>query len=1183
MSNRERLDSYLKQARNRLRLSVVLRGGAVLAATALAATVILVLIANALAFSPTSLAVARIVLFAALAIALIFGVLLPLRALNRRRAARRAEAVFPQFQQRLITFVDRDAEGREPFIELLAADTLELARGAEPAKLAPRSKLLAALAGCLCCLGVLIWLVAAGPGYFGYGAARLWTGSRPNVAAFYDIHIRPGNAAVRRNASETITAHLVGFASPGARLFARYRSTSQWEAAAMQPQPGGSGFQFVFVALPESVEYYVEAGRVRSRRFDIRVVDLPAVKQIRVTYHYPAWTGLHDALEEQGGDLRAVEGAAADVALRMDRPMAGGRLVLNSGREIALSSGARNIYQGTIRIEKDGAYHVAALDHGQLVRLSDDFLIEASKAKPPEVSITRPAGDYQASPIEEVTVFVRAADDYGLRAAGLHYSVNGGPDRSVNLLKRPGAKQMDASTVLALENFKLVPGDVVSFYATAKDGRTESHSDMFFIEAQPFEREYSQSQLAGTGGMGGGQQGEISRREKEIIAATWKQQVDGPAARQQAAGTGTFLSSAQDKLRSQALSLAGRLQARDLTFENDAFSEFQRDMSAAADAMAPASKRLRQQKWKDALPNEEKALDQLLRAEATFRRIQVAFGSQGGGGGARAGRDLADLFNLELDTEKNQYESGQTAEAAKQRAQQLDKTLQKLDELARREQQMARQRNNTAQKFQQRWQQEILRRQAEQLQKELEQLAQANSQLQHASSQPGGSASASEAGNGASQAAAGEQLARALEKIHQASADMRRAAAQGASAADARRAASSLAEASKLLSGLERRQSSGKLDSLARDADRLASEEHNQQARIRQMFGGQNQSESGQIRFDGGSQQESKLADERQLLAADLSRLESAMRDSARQLGAAEPDAASKLRQTLGEMDRSDLENRLERSAQSIRMGMNPGSNTVEPAISAGMDRMRAGIDQAQRALKPQAGNPAEEELARVEQLRREIQALTSTAGGARSGRAGEQASGGQAQQSQQGGAGQGRQSGQGDRSGQASQAGQGSQQADSNGGFESGGPGGPRVWRGRRGPGIGAYIQGPGGGNEAASPAAPPDELALRDAMRQLDGLRRELRSSPESASAINQVMRDLERLEPGKFGANPEITQQLSAQALAGVDRIELQLRRKLDNQGSNQVRNGDVLPVPAGYQESVAEYFRRLSKNR
>ena len=163
----------------------------------------------------------------------------------------------------------------------------------------------------------------------------------------------------------------------------------------------------------------------------------------------------------------------------------------------------------------------------------------------------------------------KAAGDFGLNEFALHYSVNGGPEKTVDLLKQKGAKQADGSTVLSLENFKLVPGDLVSVYATAKDTNAESRTDMFFIQADPFEREFSQSQQMGGGGGGGGggmggNQNDISQREKEIIAATWKQQTDKKATEQKAADQAKFLSQVQSKLRDQALSLAGRLQrARD--------------------------------------------------------------------------------------------------------------------------------------------------------------------------------------------------------------------------------------------------------------------------------------------------------------------------------------------------------------------------------------------------------------------------------------------------------------------------------------------------------------------------------------------------------------------------------------------------------------------------------------------
>ncbi len=218
-----------------------------------------------------------------------------------------------------------------------------------------------------------------------------------------------------------------------------------------------------------------------------------------------------------------------------------------------------------------------------------------------------------------------------------------------------------------------MPGDIVSVYAAAKDAHAESRTDMFFIQAEPFEREYSQSQQSGGGGGGGSGNApdEISQRQKEIIGATWKQLGDKNASAEKTAENAKFLSGVQSKLRDQAVSLANRLQMRGLVAENDEFITFQKDMNAAADAMSPASQKLQVQKWKDALPEEQKALQYLLRAEATFRQIQVAFGNAGGangGGAGTAGRDLASLFDLELDTQKNQYETAQTAQSADQRA-----------------------------------------------------------------------------------------------------------------------------------------------------------------------------------------------------------------------------------------------------------------------------------------------------------------------------------------------------------------------------------------------------------------------------------------------------------------------------------------------------------------------------------
>jgi hypothetical protein len=1277
MSRREQLNLYIGQVQQRLRLDAGVRGAAVVAAVALVATVLLTLLLNAFAFPEHSLTPARLVLLAAVVAAAGFGLALPWLRLSRRRSIHHAEAAFPELDQRLVTFSEREQaeDPLDPFIELLAADTLAVAGDAPPARLAPQGRLLVLMGVGVACVGVLAWMVFAGPGYLGYGASLLWTGPKPNVAPLYDIRVTPGDAAVRCNSDQLVTAQVVGLETNKVNLYARYQSTSKWEPVAMQPQEGRQGFQFMFAGLPESVEYYVEAGPVRSKHFNFRVVDLPAVKQIQVTYHYPKWTGLQQVSEEHSGDLRALEGTDAELTVLMDAPLKDGVLVMDNGQPLHLTGGEGNRYHGTIHMDKDGAYHVAAMDQGQQVRLSEDYFISTSKANPPEIAIDRPGQDYRASPIEEVTIGVRAGAEFGLNQMSLHYSVNGGPEQTVNLLKEPGAKSSKGTTTLSLEDFKLVPGDVVSLYATAKDAHAESRTDISFIQTDPFEREFSQSQQSGGGGGGGGGQGQgnqtdISRREKELIAATWKQQNDKTSTPQQAADVGKVLSEAQVKLREQALALSGRMQSRDLAAANEEFNSFEKDMQAAAAAMMPSAEKLKQLAWRDAMPNEQKALQALLRAEATFRQIQVAFGQRGGGGGGGgggAGRDLASLFDLELDTEKNQYETAQTGSPAEEQAKKVDEALQKLDALAKRQEELAQQQQNKAQTFEQRWQQEMLRREAEQLQREMEQMqGQQGQQGQQGGQQGAGGAS----GQGASgqakarqsqQAQSGSQngadskdgntdprVQQALNRLRAANEEMRRAGGQPQagqqSPEQARRAAEQLREATNLLGGAQKQQASGKLDSLSREAGRLTKEESAQADRIRSLAGQQDENnEPTPAQMAARAQERNKLAQDRQQLSDDLSHLEKGLRDTARQLAPNQPDTSSKLRDALSEMDQSDLGNRVQRTADWLRRGINPNSNGTESEIASGLKKLNDQVRQAQQGMGAEPNGQSKNgqgtqtaALDHVERLRSEIQGLSSlssgrqqggqrpgqgTQQGTQSGQGGQQQGqrGQQGQQGQAGARGQaqgGQQSGgsqaggqqangQGGQQGGGAQA--GGQQANGLGGGRQGGPRGVRggdrqdVESGDIGNGN---PQGGGGGvitynvntgnnkfdqtgrrvNAPDNTLNPADtERIIRQGMQELNQLRQSAKNDPAALREIQDLVKEMQQLDPSRFPGNPEMVEQLHSQVLNDVDKLELQIRRNTDDPQTGQVRTSKPPTVPPGYQDAVAEYFRQLGKGK
>lgn len=106
--------------------------------------------------------------------------------------------------------------------------------------------------------------------------------------------------------------------------------------------------------------------------------------------------------------------------------------------------------------------------------------------------------------------------------------------------------------------------------------------------------------------------------------------------------------------------------------------------------------------------------------------------------------------------------------------------------------------------------------------------------------------------------------------------------------------------------------------------------------------------------------------------------------------------------------------------------------------------------------------------------------------------------------------------------------------------------------------------------------------EQAYREGMRELSQVGREMGENPDVAREVQNLIREMQRLEPSRFKGNPELVEQLRSQVLANLERMELQIRRKLDDQ-SSQVRSTPSRAVPQGYSESVADYFRRLSRGR
>ena len=164
-----------------------------------------------------------------------------------------------------------------------------------------------------------------------------------------------------------------------------------------------------------------------------------------------------------------------------------------------------------------------------------------------------------------------------MRQLDLVYSVNGGPEKTVNLYGK-GAKsltEVSAGHTVYLEEMGVKPGDFVSYYAKATDtdtvkGPKSVSSDIYFIEVRPFSQDFRQAQSqaggGGGGGGGGGQQnqaGALSEQQRQIMSATFNIERDrAKMAADKFKEDTVFVGLSQGKLREQVEELVGQMQQR---------------------------------------------------------------------------------------------------------------------------------------------------------------------------------------------------------------------------------------------------------------------------------------------------------------------------------------------------------------------------------------------------------------------------------------------------------------------------------------------------------------------------------------------------------------------------------------------------------------------------------------------
>src|SRR5215218_3009511 len=930
------LQDLLRRARSRRQLLLSLRGVAISVGVVAALLLLTGWVAHRYRYNGSALLTLRIGALLMVLTTLYFALIRPLfKRISDARLARLIEEHSPGTEDRLVTAVEYsngDVESRisPALVNRLYQDANSVSGMLDVGNVIRRSRLLiyggAALASLLLFVGVLKW----GPKEISQGVAQLVTPT--TVAASTNamsIKVRPGTARVPKGSDQDVIATLVNFDSQQVTIFSRpIGSKDDFQGQTMEPAKAKSDFRFSIFNIQDSMEYFVESNTVRSEVFKLNVVDLPFVKQLDLTLNFPAFTNLPTKAVEDGGDIAALKGTVATVKAKLSGKVRAARIVFSDGKKTDMQLQGSD-FVGQLTVTGDTSYYIELVSvDGEAYRASNEYDVSVLSDQPPVISFDKPGRDRKATNLEEVFTQARAEDDYGIVSMDLHFSVNGGAEKTVNLqnLTRQSAKSLTGAYTFFLEEYKLKPGDFISYFAKARDAASESTSDIYFIEVKPFEMEYKQSQQAGGGGQGQGgdqEQNALSRRQKDLIAATHRLIREGDKYTVQERKDGyEAVATGQEKLRTDTLEFLDRMGRRlgDVEGQKQVV-EMAEHLKQAAKEMEGAPPPLRKEAGKDALPPEQRALQRLLAADAIFREVQVAFGNQnggGGGGGEREQQELAGLFELELDKMKNQYETVQRAQQ-QQAEQQKSEAERRLEELARRQQQALEEQRrrqqgaaNGSSSSNQRQQQELIE-ETRKAARELERLSRErrDAQMQELARQLNQTADEMQKAQASSRGNSGEsasQNERALERLQQAQQRLQ----QMSGATGERGGQSGSSGRQQQISDLRQRaaQAASRQREIAKDMENLA------------RRGGQGAQD------ENSKQTREQLGERKDTLADSVNSLQQDLEQSARGMAGGsqgQQRAARQLKDAADSLARDRVADRIREGKQSLNAGQQSG------------------------------------------------------------------------------------------------------------------------------------------------------------------------------------------------------------------------------------------------------------------
>jgi len=285
--------------------------------------------------------------------------------------------------------------------------------------------------------------------------------------------VRPGDVTIAKGDDLAVSAEVSGALVHEAMMDVK----TPTERAEIPMTFDGMRFNGREQGVTSPIRYRVRAGDAVSPWYHVQVVEKPAVAEIRISYHYPSYTGLKDekALISDG-NISAPAGTDAVLDIKATKPISVAELIFSETHRKGLEivSDLRKAASGHIMLKESGTYRIHLTDDSQYTNdPSPLYTITVRQDQPPRIVLISPTGEVQALPSAPLPILFRAHDDYGIVRITPQIAKKEPSDfQSLAPLEiNPARLEMEDGYALDLKD--AVEGDTLYFRMVATDNRPD--------------------------------------------------------------------------------------------------------------------------------------------------------------------------------------------------------------------------------------------------------------------------------------------------------------------------------------------------------------------------------------------------------------------------------------------------------------------------------------------------------------------------------------------------------------------------------------------------------------------------------------------------------------------------------------------------------------------------------------